>query len=80
MPKPLWKGKIRMTTVMDYVASPPISRDTRTMRELFTSLHQETVEKGFRGVLIVFAVLFTSSFTLLGRGAHWAYRKAAGYQ
>lgn len=69
-----------MTTVLDYVANPPLPRDTRTMRELFTSLHQETVEKGARGVVVVFAVLFTSTFTLLGRAVHWAYRKAAGYQ
>lgn len=68
-----------MTSVIDYVTAPPVSRDTRTLQELFTSLHKEIVDLGPRGVLVVLGVFFSSSAVLLGRGARWLYRKAAGY-
>lgn len=70
----------RMTAVIDYATTtPPALRDTRTTRELFTTLHGEVTALGPRGVLVVFGVLFSSSVTLLARGARWVYRKAAGY-
>jgi hypothetical protein len=68
-----------MTVVLDYGVAPPASRDTRSLQELFTSLHNETVELGPRGLLVLVGVLFSSSATLLVRGIHWLYRKAAGY-
>ncbi len=68
-----------MTTVVDYGVAPPVPRDTRTLQELFTSLHREIVDLGPRGLLVVFGVLFSSSATLSYRGARWAYRRAAGY-
>jgi hypothetical protein len=68
-----------MTTILDYGVAPPASRDTRSLQELFTSLHNETVELGPRGLLVLVGVLFSSSATLLARGCRWLYRKAAGY-
>ena len=68
-----------MATVIDYGIPPPVSRDTRTTREVFTSLHRETVTLGPRGVLVVLGVFFSSSSVLLARGVRWIYRKAAGY-
>ena len=68
-----------MTTVIDYVMAPPVTRDTRTTQELFTSLHKEIIDLGPRGVLVIFGVLFSSSAVLLARGVRWLYRRAAGY-
>ncbi len=68
-----------MTSIVDYGIAPPAPRDTRTLQELFTSLHKEIVDLGPRGVLVVFGVFFTSSAVLLGRACRWLYRKAAGY-
>lgn len=68
-----------MTSVIEYGVAPPVPRDTRSLQELFTSLHKEIVDLGPRGVLVVLGVFFSSSATLLVRGARWAYRKAAGY-
>jgi hypothetical protein len=68
-----------MTSVVDYGVAPPVSRDTRSLQELFTSLHNETVDLGPRGLLVLVGVLFSSSATLLARGIRWLYRKAAGY-
>jgi hypothetical protein len=68
-----------MTSVIEYGVSPPVPRDTRTLQELFTSLHREIVELGPRGLLVLSGVLFSSSATLLARGCRWLYRKAAGY-
>jgi len=70
-------GIIRMSGVMEYGVTP--QKDTRTTRELFTSLHGETVAQGPRGLLVVVGVLFSSSGVLLARGARWLYRKARGY-
>ena len=68
-----------MAAVMEYVMAPQNPRDTRSFQELFTSLHKEVTELGPRGTLLVFSVLFSSTGVLLGRGATWLYRKAAGY-
>ena len=68
-----------MTTVVDYGIPPPIPRDTRTLQELFTSLHGEIVGLGPRGLLVLTGVLFSSSGVLFYRGCRWLYRKAAGY-
>jgi hypothetical protein len=68
-----------MTTVVDYAVAPPVPRDTRTLQELFSSLHREIVDLGPRGVLVVFGVLFSSSATLFYRASRRIYRGAAGY-
>jgi hypothetical protein len=68
-----------MATVVDYVLPPPAPRDTRTLQELFTSLHREIVELGPRGTLVLLGVLFSSTATFLARGCSWLYRKARGY-
>ena len=68
-----------MSLVLEYGVTPPAPRDTRTLQELFTSLHGENVALGPRGGLVVLGVFFSSSGVLLARGARWLYRKAAGY-
>lgn len=68
-----------MATVLDYGVAPPASRDTRSLQELFTRLHNETVELGPRGLLVLVGVLFSSSAIVLAGGLRWLYRKAAGY-
>ena len=68
-----------MTTVVDYGVPPPVPRDTRTLQELFTSLHREIVDLGPRGILVLTGVLFSSSGVLFARGCRWVYRRAAGY-
>lgn len=68
-----------MAAVVDYVVAPPVPRDVRSTKEIFTALHKETVELGPRGVLVVFGVLFSSSGVLLVRGVQWLYRRIRGY-
>jgi hypothetical protein len=68
-----------MTEVIEYGVTQPGQRDSRTNKELFTSLHGETVALGPRGVLVVFGVLFSSTGVLLARGVRWLYRKARGH-
>ena len=67
-----------MTSVVDYVYAPPVPRTSLSTQELFGSLHREIVELGPRGVAILVGVFFTSSATLLVRGARWLYAKARG--
>jgi hypothetical protein len=66
-----------MSIITEYGVTPP--RDTRTTRDVFRSLHEETIALGPRGVLVVVGVFFSSSGVLLARGARWLYRKARGY-
>ena len=69
---------LRMATVVEYGFTPSVPRTPLSTQELFGSLHREIVELGPRGVAILVGVFFTSSATLLLRGARWAYTKGRG--
>lgn len=59
--------------------APLAPQDTRSLQEIFTSLHNEIVLLGPRGMLVLLGVLFSSSGVFIVRGCSWLYRKAAGY-